>query len=90
MANYFAVYNRRQQASAEPAERKTLGTAKVLPYQKGESSSVPEWSGQVEDALICKLEASSLAEAQNAMYGLFPGVITGTPVIVTEAQFKES
>jgi ribosomal protein L19 len=41
-------------------------------------------------ARVLKLEASNVAEAQKAIEHFQPGDYVSTPVVVTEAQWKES
>jgi len=90
VAVYFAVFNRQRRASHAPVtnteETEKWESVKLLPSQ----STTPVSKGGVEDALVVKLEAASVAEAQRGIQHFFPGNVTDTPVIVTEAQFKES
>lgn len=77
MATYFVVFN-----------------------QTGNNPSVPSapsaiWEGVTlldhsYTAKYIKLEAGSLKEAQQAITHFYPGSETTTPVVVTEAQWKES
>jgi len=89
---YFVIFNRREQGPKQPEEEggKTIAHSetKVLPAK----TTAPKSTGQLEDALVLYLEtpAASVAEAQNAIYALYPGEVTGTPVVVTSAAFKES
>lgn len=75
MANFFAVFNAQTDQASEEAERK-FKSAKILEQPKR--------------AVFAKLEAGSVAEAQEAVRALYPGNSSGTPVVVTEAQWKES
>ena len=91
MTNYFAVFDRQQNgANLNPSLNEPSASAKLLPYHIGESSSVPFYSGNIENARVVKLEASSVAIAQQAVRQMFGDSISGTPVIVEEAAFKES
>lgn len=87
MAVYYAVFDRQQCGAAQVAERK-FGTSKLLPQCPAETNKAA-YSGNVETARVVKLEATSLALAQSAIYGLFGGSSAGVPVIITEAQYKE-
>jgi hypothetical protein len=76
MANYFVVYDEQEQGGDAADERK-YKSAKLL----GEAAKV---------ARVIKMEAGSVAEAQEAVRNLFPGNAAGTPVVVAEAQWKTS
>jgi hypothetical protein len=76
MANYFVVYDEQEQGGDANDERK-YKSAKLL----GEAAKV---------ARFTKMEAGSVAEAQEAVRNLFPGNAATTPVVVTEAQWKTS
>jgi hypothetical protein len=71
---YFAVFMR--EFEAPPPVEAVFEKSKVL--------AAPQ------DARIVKLEAESVAEAQRTIEHFYPGELVTTPVIVTEAQFKES
>lgn len=84
---YFAIFDRQKATnSGTLPESKPTEKSLVLPAQ----TTAPVSSGQLESAHILKIEAESVAEAQQAVTALFPGRVTNTPVIVTEAAFKES
>jgi hypothetical protein len=90
MAIYFAVFNRQRRAMHAPVtntqETEKWESVKLLPSQ----TTAPMSKGGVEDALVIRLEASSIAEAQAGIRHFFPGNVTDTPVVIAEAQFKES
>lgn len=75
MANFFVVYN--EQGAGERLE---VGTewegAKTLDFPKV--------------ARVLKVEAGTVAAAQKLVGHLMPGAVSSTPVVVTEAQWKES
>lgn len=75
MANFFTVFNTQTDQASEEAERK-FKSAKILEQPKR--------------AVFVKIEAGSVAEAQEAVRSLYPGNSTGTPVVVAEAAWKES
>jgi hypothetical protein len=74
MAVYFVIFGRSEQ-ELEPTGS-TWEKAKVLEPPK--------------EAQVVKLEAENVAEAQTCVEHFYPGSVTGTPVVVTEAQYKES
>lgn len=82
---YFAVFDRREQEAGQVSEQ-TWEKAKLLPAKV----TAPKSSGGIEDACILRLEAESVKEAQEAVEHFYSGLISSTPVIVTEAAFKES
>ncbi len=75
-----------------------MATYYVVFNQTGKNPSPPvnaTWEGvtlldHTYRAAFIKLEAASLAEAQKAITHFYPGRETTTPVVVTEAQWKES
>lgn len=76
MATYYAIYNRQtENGLAKPQEPK---------YNSATILEAPE------AAVITKLEAANIAEAQRTIQHYYQGRVTGTVVCVTEAQFKES
>jgi hypothetical protein len=75
MANFFAVINSQANQGSEEAERK-FKSAKILEQPK--------------EARFVKMEAGSIAEAQEALRVLYPGNASGTPVVVAESAWKES
>lgn len=85
MANFFVIFNRREQ-TAKQAQEQVFAEGKLLPAQ----TTAPTSTGMLEDALVLKVEATTVAQAQRVIQSAYPGVVTGTPVVVTEAQFKES
>jgi hypothetical protein len=82
---YFVVFNRREQ-SAKQVENQTVEQAKLLPAKL----TAPKSTGQLEDACVLFVEAETIAEAQRTVQHFYPGLVTGTPVVVATAQFKES
>lgn len=82
MANFYAVFDRQRQGASEGSSEKEFKSAKLLPQ------APPHFN--VEVARVVKLEAGSVAEAQEAIANWFPGQNSGTPVIITEAAYKES
>lgn len=78
MANaYYAVFNRQDETRGTPNDKRKAG-------KEGEIT------GNVEIARVVKLAAESVADAQETVRLLFPSNSSGTPVIITEAQYKES
>jgi hypothetical protein len=75
MAVYFTVFNSQEESATQESERK-FKSAKTL--------------GPVNLARFIKIEAGSVAEAQEAVRNLYPGNATGMPVVVAEAAWKES
>lgn len=75
MANYFVLDN-----SGE------AGGTGVIPreFKSAKTLEAPKL------AKFVKMEAGSVAEAQEAYANMFPGNSSGTPVVVTEAQWKTS
>lgn len=74
MAEYFVVFNAGASSGTEPLERK-FKSAKTLE--------------QPQRAQFVKMEAGSVAEAQEAVENLF-AASTSTPIVVTAAQWKAS
>ena len=75
MAVYYAVYDVQSAGFTAPAE--------------------PNFEGSVlltapEDAKVIKLEAESVAAAQQAVEHFYGGDVSANAVIVTAAQWKES
>jgi hypothetical protein len=89
MAVYFAIFNRQRATSHSPAtnaaETEKFEKVKILPSQ----GTAPIARGGLESARVVRVEAESVAEAQMGVRHFYGGT-TDTPVIVTEAQFKES
>ena len=87
---YFVVFNRREQSEKQVTPR-AVGTGTLL----GASTTAPIYTGQLEDACVLRIEtvkegAGGIKEAQGIVQQAYPGLATGTPVVVTEAAFKES
>jgi hypothetical protein len=78
LANYQVVFNRASGGQG------TVGDERK--FQKGKLLAT---SG-VEIARVVKLEAESVKEAQEIVREAYPDLSTGTPVVITEAQYKES
>ena len=76
MANFFVVYDAQEQGG-DANDVRTYKSAKVL----GEAPQI---------ARFIKMEAGSVAEAQEAVRNLFPGNAAGLPVVVAEAAWKTS
>lgn len=76
MANFFVVFDEQEQGGDASDERK-YKSAKLL----GEPAKV---------ARFTKMEAGSVAEAQEAVRNLFPGNAATTPVVVAEGSWKTS
>ncbi len=94
MSAFFVIFNRSEQTGRQVQEQ-TVGNATVAPAKvnSSPSSSSATWMGTMESALIVKLEGTSLttvAECISDIQRLYPGEITGPPVVVTEAAFKEA
>lgn len=75
MANYYVVENEQAGGTGEEVGR-TFKNVKTLERPK--------------TARVVKLEAGSVAEAQEGFAALYPGNSTGTPAVITEAQYKFS
>jgi hypothetical protein len=75
LAVYYVVFEDESGGNAPPAEP-TFEAAKVLEGPK--------------NARVIKVEAESAAEASQICEHFYPGDFTGTPVIVTEAAWKET
>lgn len=73
-STFFAVFNAETNSSPEELGKKAGKEGKTLDY--------------VKSAKFVKLEAESVADAQAAVKTLFGS--DSTPVVVTEAQWKES
>jgi hypothetical protein len=88
--NFFVVFNRREQSEKQVTPR-AVGTGTLL----GAQTTAPLGTGQLEDACVLKVEvpnpgATGIKEAQLITQQVYPGLVTGTPVVVAEAQFKEA
>ncbi len=88
MANFFVVFNRREQ-SGKQVESREFAEGKLLP-QKLPAAGLGGTTGQLEDACVLKVEATTVANAQACVRAAYPGLQTGIPVVVTEAAFKET
>lgn len=75
MANFFVVFNEQLEGSRLPVGTE-FESSKTLDYPKV--------------ARVLKVEAASVAAAQTLVMHTLAGEVTGTPVVVTEAQWKES
>jgi hypothetical protein len=75
MAVFFVVENSGEAGGSAPIPRE-FKSAKTL-----EAPKLAKW---------VKMEAGSVAEAQEAWANMFPGNSTGTPVVVAEAAWKTS
>ncbi len=87
MANFFVVFDRREQAGKQ-VENREFAEGKLLP-QKLSSAGLGGTTGQLEDACVLKVEAASVAAAQACVRSAYPGLQSGTPVCVLESAFKE-
>ena len=90
MAVFFVIFNRREQSEKQVTPR-NVGEGKLL----GAQVTAPVSTGQLEDACVLRIEtvkegAGGIKEAQGIVQQAYPGLITGTPVVVTKAAFKES
>jgi hypothetical protein len=77
MAVYYVVFNQTGKNPSPP----------VAPSGTWEGVTLLDHSYR---AAYIKLEAGSIKEAQQAITHFYPGRETTTPVVVTEAQWKES
>ncbi len=83
MANkYFVIFDRQVQSMGAPNAATKWGTEGELIPQNERSNP--------EIARVVRLDAASVAEAQEGIRTLFPGQSTGTAVVVTTTQYKES
>ena len=85
MAVYFAVFDRQAGGMKYPVPAE-WESAKLIEGQ----GTAPKAKGHLETAKVVRLEAASVAEAQAAVGHFFGGLVNDTPVIISEAQFKES
>jgi len=90
MPNFFVVFDRREQGGKQVEGQKFEGVT-GLPKKDGAT----KYSGQVEDACVIKVEtieagAAGIGEAQRYVQHFYSGLNNSTPVVVTEAAFKES
>ena len=81
LANYFAVFGRQSESMGTPNAETKFKKGKLLPQNE---------RALIDIARTVKLEAESVAEAQEIVKEAFPGQNTGTAVVVTEAAWKES
>ncbi len=88
MAEFFVVFNRREQAGKQVESRK-FAEGTLMP-QKLSSAGLGGTTGQLEDACVLKVEAASVATAQATVQAAYPGLQTGVPVVVANAAFKET
>lgn len=79
MPTYFAVFD--AQSSGVGTENDFRGITK---------GTVKVQGGPVYTARFVKIEAENIAAGQEGLRQLYPSMSTGTPVFVTEAQWKES
>lgn len=82
----MCVFNRQAANQAEPADARKFKKGKML----GLNATAPIFTADVEIARTTRVEAESVAEAQEIVREAFPGNSTGTVVVCTEASFKES
>lgn len=75
MAVYYVVDNEQAAGTGEAVPRE-FKSVKTLERPK--------------TARVVKLEAGSVAEAQEGYAALYPGNSTGTPAVITEAAYKFS
>lgn len=75
MAEYFIVENEQAAGTGEEVPR-TYKNVKTLERPK--------------TARVVKVEAGSVAEAQEGFAQLYPGNSSGTPAVITAAQYKTS
>ncbi len=86
MANFFAVFDRREQSGKQPSPQEFEGIK-----LGAEKTTAPMSTGMLEDACVLRVEgATTVAEVQRAVSHLYPGLTSGTVVVITEAAFKES
>ncbi len=89
MAPFYVIFSRKERGEKQVESREFAGGT-LLP-QKLPAAGLGGTTGQLEEALILKVEApaGSVAQAQRIAQSAYPGLQTGTPVVVTEAAFKE-
>lgn len=75
MANFYVVENEQAVGGTEEVGRK-FKSATTLERPKA--------------ARVVKMEAGSVAEAQEAYAALYPGNSTGTPAVIAESAYKFS
>jgi hypothetical protein len=79
LANYYAVFDRASAGQGFVGDERKFKAGKIL----GAISPV-------EVARVVKLEAETVKEAQEIVREAYPDLSSGTPVIITEAAYKES
>jgi hypothetical protein len=75
-AEYYAVINEAEGTTTEAPGRKAGKEGKTL--------------GTLKVARFVKMEAENVKDAQEAVATLYPGLSTGTPVVVAIAAWKTS
>jgi hypothetical protein len=78
LANYYSVFSRGSAGQGFVGDERKFQKGKLLA------------NAGVERAMVVKLEAESVKEAQEIVREAYPDLSTGTPVVITEAQYKES
>jgi hypothetical protein len=75
-STFFVVFNAQEESGSQELNRKAAKEGKTLE--------------PVQVARFVKMEAESVADAQNAVRALYPGNAATTPVVVAEAAWKTS
>ena len=91
MPNFFVVFDRREQGAKQVEGQKFENVTLLGKKDFG----TPRTTGQLEDACVIRVEtgqagAPGIEEAQRAVQHFWPGLNNSTPVVITEAAFKES
>ena len=89
MAVFWVVFNRREQAGKQQASQKFEGVT-IAPQKTATSETDGAFSGQLEDACVIKVEASTAKEAALGVQHFYPGLTGSMPNVITNANFKEN
>ena len=92
MAVFWVIFDRREQTGKQQASQK-FENAEIAQQKTAKVETDAAFSGQLEDACVIKLEGASLTtakEASQAAQHFYPGLFSGPPVVVTNANFKEN
>lgn len=98
MANFWVILDRQENQSSmtrgnegeNQLPYRSLGSTKMAPQRPRESESKARWSGNIENAKVVLIEASTAAEARLNIQQLFPALAANACVSVEENKFLES
>ena len=92
MPVFWVIFNRREQSGKQGGKEAWGELAKVSPQKSANVETDGAFSGQLEDACLIKIEGASLTTSQQASEAAktaYPGLATGRPCVVANANFKE-